>query len=146
MSPAPRATLTRRRADSLVQSALQLASDRGLRVSVAVVDERGFDVLVARGDGATWFTPDVARTKARTAAAFGRPSASLGQLREAYPELFDLVGAGLAFTPTTLPGGVPIEVGGELLGGLGVSGAAPDEDVEIARAALDVLSEDSGTS
>lgn len=130
------ATLTRARAEALAHSVLESASLRGLRVSVAVVDPRGFDLIVVRGDGATWFTPEVARTKARTAASFGRPSASLVQMREAYSDLFDLVSATLPFSATTLPGGLPIEVDGQLIGGLGVSGAQPAEDVDLAQAAL----------
>lgn len=136
MTPADDEMLTRARAEALAHSVLESASLRGLRVSVAVVDPRGFDLIVLRGDGSTWFTPEVARTKARTAASFGRPSASLAQMRTAYPDLFDLVSASLPFSATTLPGGLPIEVDGQLIGGLGVSGAQPAEDVDLAQAAL----------
>ena len=128
--------LTCARAEALAHSVLESASVRGLPVSVAVVDPRGFDLIVLRGDGATWFTPEVARAKARTAASFGRPSASLVTMRTAYPDLFDLVSATLPFSATTLPGGLPIEVDGQLIGGLGVSGAQPAEDVDLAQAAL----------
>jgi uncharacterized protein GlcG (DUF336 family) len=128
--------LARADVEVLVDAVLQSASERGLRVSVAVVDERGFDLVVVRGDGATWFTPDVARTKARTAAAFGRPTESLGSLKEGYPDLHDLVAEGLPFRPTALPGGLPIKRGTRVVGGLGVSGARPDEDVELAQVAL----------
>jgi uncharacterized protein GlcG (DUF336 family) len=123
----------------LVQSVLESAAQLRLRVSVAVVDERGFDLLVVRGDGASWFTPEVARTKARTAAAFARPSESLSELRAAHPDLFVLLGEGLPFSPTPLPGGQPVRQGDRLIGGLGVSGASPDQDVRLAEAALSAV-------
>lgn len=132
--------LTPAGAEALVRSVLESAAQLGLRVSVAVVDERGFDLLVVRGDGASWFTPEVARTKARTAAAFARPSESLLELRAAHPDLFVLLGEGLPFSPTPLPGGLPVRQGDRLVGGLGVSGATPDQDVELAVAALSALS------
>lgn len=131
--------LTAAGAQALVQSVLESAAQLRLRVSVAVVDERGFDLLVVRGDGASWFTPDVARTKARTAAAFVRPSESLLELRAAHPDLFVLLGEGLPFSPTPLPGGLPVQLGDRLVGGLGVSGATPDQDVELAVSALSAL-------
>lgn len=131
--------LTLARAEALVHSVLESAAELRLRVSVAVVDERGFDLLVVRGDGASWFTPEVARTKARTAAAFAQPSERLLELRAAHPDLFVLLGEGLAFSPTPLPGGVPVQLDDRLVGGLGVSGARPDQDVELASAALSGL-------
>lgn len=137
MSDAP--TLTRALAESLAHSVLEPAAAQGLRVSVAVVDHRGLDLVVLRGDDATWFTPEVARTKARTAAAFGRPSASLAQMKETCPELFDLVSESLPFRATALPGGIQLELDGRLAGGLGVSGAHPDQDVDLARAAVSAV-------
>ncbi|MFM6851894.1 MAG: GlcG/HbpS family heme-binding protein [Terrabacter sp.] len=127
------------RAEALVHSVLESAAELRLRVSVAVVDERGFDLLVVRGDGASWFTPEVARTKARTAAAFGRPSESLLELRAAHPDLFVLLGVELPFSPTPLPGGVPVQLDDRLVGGLGVSGASPAQDAQLAVAAVSAL-------
>lgn len=118
------------------------AEEAGLAVSVAVVDAHGCDVAFERGDGATWFTPEVARTKARTAVAFGATSESLATMRGQYPELFALVGEQLVHRPTTLPGGVPLLEGGEVLGGIGVSGARPDDDVRAAEAGARAASHD----
>lgn len=123
-------------AKAIASEVLASAGARGVAVSVAVVDERGFDLVVLRGEGASWFTPEAARAKARTASAFARSSESVGGMREQYPDLFDLIADTLAFTPTSLPGGLPVEVNGELLGAIGVSGAPPNEDVALGRGAL----------
>ncbi|MEV8633773.1 heme-binding protein [Streptosporangium sp. NPDC051023] len=126
-----------------VEAALTRATQDGLRVSVAVVDALGRDVLVVRSDGATWFTPEVARSKARTAAAFRRDSASLAGLKESYPEVFTLAGDQVPFRPTTLPGGILLELDGEIVGAIGVSGATPAQDVLCAEAGSDACA-DSG--
>ncbi len=131
------------RARVAVEAALARAARDDLRVSVAVVDAMGRDVLVVRGDGATWFTPEVARCKARTAAAFRRDSAALAGLRDSYPEVLALAGDQLPFRPTTLPGGILLELGGEIVGAVGVSGATPAQDVMCAEAARDACA-DSG--
>ncbi|MGW1023905.1 GlcG/HbpS family heme-binding protein [Streptomyces sp. NPDC002577] len=128
-----RAQLPHTEADHALRAALVAAAEEGLRVSVAVVDDRGFDVAVARGDGAKWFTPEVARAKARTAVSFGAPTASLAAMKEQYPELFSLIGEQLPSTPTTLPGGLPLVDEGMVIGAIGVSGARPEDDVRIAE-------------
>lgn len=128
--PLDRATATR-----IAEAALAAAAARGLRVAVAVVDERGHDLVVVRGDGAAWFTPAVARTKAATAVAMRSATGELAGLREAYPELFDLVSTQVAHPLTSLPGGLPLMADGRCLGAVGVSGAHPDDDVACAAEA-----------
>ena len=123
----------------MLEVALEHAGALGVQVAVAVVDLRGADVLVSRSDGATWFTPGVARAKARTAALFERPSDELAVLREKWPELLDVVAADSGRDPVTLPGGVPLRRGGEVVGAVGVSGALPEQDLACARAAAAAL-------
>lgn len=92
-----------------------------------------------RGDGAPWFTAGVARAKAATAALMGAASGDLAGLRAAHPELLDLIGAQTPQPMTTLAGGVPVRLGGDVVGAIGVSGADPDEDVAFARAGIAAL-------
>lgn len=122
-------------ARALLEAVLAEAAARGLAISCSVVDAAGIEVCTARMDGAPWFTPEVARTKARTCVALGRPSGDVAALAEEYPDLLTLIGDQLPFHPTTLPGGVPV-VGGAIA----VSGAHPDDDVALAvHAATTVL-------
>jgi glc operon protein GlcG len=125
----------RRGIDVLIEAATAL----GVRVSVAVVDERGHDVVVQRMDGAAWFTAGIARSKAQTSAAFATPSGQLEALQEAYPEVYELAAAQLAFRPTTLPGGITVTRDGVVVAAIGVSGATPEQDVELAQRAEAVL-------
>ncbi|MGY1815719.1 GlcG/HbpS family heme-binding protein [Blastococcus sp. SYSU D00820] len=127
------------RVRAAVDAALAEAARSGLGVSLAVVDGLGHDLVVVRGDGAAWFTAGIARSKARTAVAFGRPSADVSGLREAYPDVFDLAAEQLPFRPTTLPGGLPIVIGGRPVAAVGVSGATPEEDLRCAGVARDAL-------
>lgn len=120
-------------AQTVIDHIVLAASSKHLLVSISVVDEMGNEIATARMDGARWFTPGIARAKARTAALMGRDTAELGNLRAQYPEVFEQVSEQLPFTPTTLPGGVIVASGGAI----GVSGATPEEDLEFAKNALD---------
>lgn len=117
---------------AIVEHVQNAAAESGLRVSCSVVDARGHEIVTARMDGATWFTPGIARVKAQTAVALARDTSGLAAVREAFPDLLDQVAKQLSFTPTTLPGGV-IHPSGVAVG---VSGAHPDQDVDLARGAI----------
>lgn len=126
-------------ARAAVDAATAAAHADGTAISVVVVDHRGYDVLVQRGDGAPWFTAGVARAKAATAALMGAGSGDLAGLKAAHPELVDLIGIQAAQPLTTLPGGVPVRVGGVVLGAVGVSGADPAQDLAYAKAGVAAL-------
>lgn len=133
-------------AQDALAAAMAYAAQEGLRVSVVVVDHQGVDVAVSRGDGASWFTPEVARAKARTAAQFRRSSAAVGTMKAEHPELYDVVATTLAWRTTTLPGGIPLVMDDEVVGAVGVSGALPVEDVRAAeRAAATVATRLAGS-
>lgn len=119
-----------------VDAALEAARQGGNRVSVAIVDARGHDLLVVRDDGAAWFTAGVARAKAATSALVGIPTTAYSGLADAHPALAELIDGQAAQSLTTLPGGLPVIVDGEVVGGIGVSGAQPEQDVEYAQAGL----------
>lgn len=126
----------------MAQGALAHAGSLGLTISLCIVDAAGHEVLSLRSDGANWFTVGVARVKARTAAAMRRDTAQLAGLKEKFPELLGLIGEQLPFSPTTLGGGTPLwdpaapEGSPVLLGGVGVSGASPEQDAECAQTAV----------
>jgi glc operon protein GlcG len=87
-------------------------------------------------DGAGWFTPGIARSKAMTAATMGSDSGDLADLIERHPELESLIGNQMPVQFTTLKGAIAVRRDGQLLGAVGVSGATSDQDVDIARAAV----------
>lgn len=120
----------------LVTAAVAEAEKMGIRISCSVVDAEGLERATLRMDGSFWFTPGIARTKARTAVALGRPTSDVAALAAEHPDLLEQIGEQLAFRPTTLKGGVLIGAAGDLVGGMGVSGAHPDQDVACAEAAI----------
>jgi uncharacterized protein GlcG (DUF336 family) len=108
--------------DVSVKMALTIAetalAECGLRVSVAVVDRAGRLRVFLQGDGAAPHNIELARRKAYTARTFGRTSLEWAQRTETtlpgQRELTDVI---------PLQGGVPIKVGNDTIGGVGLSGA-----------------------
>ena len=103
--------------------------------AVAVVDAGGHTILVERLDGTFPAGPDISIGKARTAVMFKRPTRSLEETINKARSAMIPVAAVTWFTP--LIGGIPITQGNDIVGGIGVSGAASaqqDEEVAIAGA------------
>ncbi|HZA66467.1 MAG TPA: heme-binding protein, partial [Geminicoccaceae bacterium] len=104
--------------------------------AIAVVDAGGHVVALERLDGTFAAGAEISIGKARTAALFRRPTSFFENVinggrtaMAALPSLPD-------FTP--LQGGVPIEVDGQVIGAIGISGAASakqDEEIAILAAA-----------
>jgi glc operon protein GlcG len=103
--------------------------------AIAVVDEGGNLVAVERLDNTFAAGANISIGKARTAALFKRPTKAFEDIinkgRTAMTTLND-------FTP--LQGGVPIVVEGQIIGAVGVSGAASaQQDEELAVAGANAL-------
>jgi len=126
-------------AQAAVAAGTRAAQDLGVVVAIAVVDPGGQDVAFAAMDGAALLVRGVARDKAWTAVAFGRPTDWWAELLAASPELAAL-GKNNRLMP--VPGGVPVLVDSAVAGGIGVSGATAEQDAEIAAAALAALTEE----
>jgi uncharacterized protein GlcG (DUF336 family) len=111
----------------------------GVAVSVAVVDAGGVLRAFARMDGAEIAGEVLAVDKAYTAVAHRTPTAELGALAQPGRELFGLQANGRG-RYVMFGGGLPVVDGdGNVVGAVGVSGAAVADDVacaEAARAAL----------
>jgi uncharacterized protein GlcG (DUF336 family) len=102
-----------------VTAALDSCVAEGYRVSVAIVDRTGLVRATVRGDGAGPHTHESALRKAYTSATLGALTSELAT-RIQDPNLATLKDIpGVLF----LAGGVPIRVGEELIGGIGVAGA-----------------------
>ncbi|WP_291295385.1 heme-binding protein [Elioraea sp.] len=124
-----RPTLTLAVAERAIAAATVEAERQGVRVTIAVVDDGGHIVSLRRMDGVHTGTVDVAIAKARTAAGFRRPSRLLAQgLAAGATALLALPGC------LPIEGGVPLCVSDQVIGAVGVSGAAPTIDDAIAEA------------
>lgn len=132
---AEKRTLTLAGAQKVVAAVLAEAGRLETTGAVAVVDDGGNPMALARIDGTFAAGPRISVGKARTAALFRRPTRAfeeiVGKGRTAMVALED-------FTP--LQGGVPLVVGGEIVGAVGVSGAASaQQDEELALLAAAAL-------
>jgi len=110
------------------EAASAVAAQRGVAPVAAVVDAGGEIVYVSRPDAAQVASVQVSVDKARTAAIYRRPSKDFeAQASGGRPSALHLARA------VPLQGGIPIVVGGEVAGAIGVSGASSaDEDQELA--------------
>ena len=119
-------------------TALEKCTKDGYRVTVAVVDRAGVLKALVRGDGAGPHTTDSSTKKAYTAASLRRPTAELAEMVAKTP-----AAEGLHYMNDKvliLGGGLPIEIAGEVVGGIGVGGAPGGHlDAACAQAGLDSI-------
>jgi glc operon protein GlcG len=128
-----RKTLTLDGAKKAIAAAVAEARKNNATGVVAVVDDGGNLMALERLDGTFAAGANVSIGKARTAVLFKKPTKFFE----------DVIGKGrtamvtVDFTP--LQGGIPILVDGQLVGGIGVSGASSaqqDEELALAGAAV----------
>jgi uncharacterized protein GlcG (DUF336 family) len=121
-------------AQKVLAAAVAHAESLGITLSFSVADEKGHEILTARMTGAPWFTPHIARTKAKTCVAMGMDSRDVAGLDAAHPGLLRVIDEQVGFTLTILGGGVVVKDGDTVIGAVAGSGAHPDQDAECARA------------
>jgi uncharacterized protein GlcG (DUF336 family) len=122
-------------ASDATRAAVAKAAQIGVKINVAVLDRSGLLVAFLRMTGAPLHSQDIAIDKAYTAASFGLPTNLWNEELKGHSEG---VQKGLVLRPrfTIFGGGLPILADGELIGGIGVSGASETQDAECARAGL----------
>jgi glc operon protein GlcG len=104
---------------------------------VAVADQAGHLLVFARMDGAPLLSSQIAQDKAYTVAAFGLPTHAWWELLAGEPALLH----GIVKTDRLIVfgGGVPIVVGGQHVGSIGVSGGSAEQDRRVAEAGAAAL-------
>lgn len=127
-----KASITRDSALALAIAARDAASKIGLNLAIAVTDDGGHLIAFERADATPFLAAEVAINKAWTAASFGLDTMTWNQV-VAQPDT-----APLANHPRVMAvgGGVPIVVGGRVVGGIGISGGNAQQDHDVAVAAL----------
>jgi len=118
-------------ATKAVVTAVEDCTERGYKVSAALVDRAGNLAAFLRAPLSGPHTIEVAQRKAYSAATFQVATSQMSSRSD------------LSFAPGVLLiiGGVPINAGGHFYGGIAVSGAEPKIDEECAQTGVDAITE-----
>jgi len=129
--------ITLEQARAALDAAHEAAASAGLAMNIAVVDEGGNLKAFVRMDGAWRGSIDIAVKKARTARFFDMESGAIGELSQPGGSLYNIEvsNGGLI----SFPGGIPLEVGGQIVGAIGVSGDTVENDRTVAQAGVAAL-------
>jgi glc operon protein GlcG len=130
-------------AELIIDRAREKGAEMKVNVNIAVVDEGGHLLAFARMDQARPASATTAITKATAAATMRQPT---GPVRRGDAEADVLLNVALQNAAaasggkmTSLFGGVPVVVNGQVIGAVGVGGGTGEQDAEIARAGIDAL-------
>src|ERR1700724_2523031 len=125
-------------AQRMVDKAVAKAREIGISENVAILDDGGNLKAFRRMDGAAILCIEIAQNKAYTA-LFGVPTHDFFNFIQGDPSL--LAGMPTLARVAAWAGGFPINVDGEIVGAIGLSGAPTvQHDIDCARAALELLS------
>jgi uncharacterized protein GlcG (DUF336 family) len=130
-----KSTISLAAAVSLIEAAEAESQALGVPMAIAIVDEGGLLKALHRMDGVnSAVSVDLVQMKANSAASFRNPTHMIAEGVAENPAR----AASLANTPrfTLLGGGYPIKEGDVVIGGIGVGGGTPEQDQQVAEAAL----------
>jgi uncharacterized protein GlcG (DUF336 family) len=130
-------SLTAEAALEVVRRSAEKAGALGVPCSIVAVDHAGSVIALLRMDGASLASLQVAQDKAYTAACWGLPTEQWHDVMEADPRLGSVPMA--VDRMVTFGGGLPITVGGGIVGALGVSGGSYVQDMQTAASGLQAL-------
>jgi glc operon protein GlcG len=129
-----KAVLSQSEVSQILQAARSEAQQQGWAVAIAVVDDGGHPLALERLDGCAPIGAYIATEKARSAAIGRRET-------KGYEDMVN--GGRTAFVSapliTSLEGGVPLLVDGQVVGAVGVSGVKAEQDAQVAKAGIAAL-------
>ena len=131
---ADKKVMTLEAAKKIAAAAEAEARKNNWNVVIAVVDDGGHLIYLQRMDGTQTGSIDVAIGKAKTAMAFKRPTKVFDELAKTRPSIVSI-----SADAVLLEGGVPIKVGDQVIGAVGVSGVTSQQDAQVAEAGIAVL-------
>jgi len=125
-------------AKTIAEGAPENCKSRGYSVSVVVVDRAGETIVALRGDNASPHTMENARRKAYTARSFRQTTTEYAKkFEDNNPVVRQQV---TLPNVIAIPGGVPIKVGDDVIGGVGLSGS-PGLDEPCVLAGLEKVAD-----
>ncbi|MEK9833214.1 MAG: heme-binding protein [Rhodospirillaceae bacterium] len=126
----PHAKLTNVGARRIIRAAAAKAEEIGQPQCIAVVDDGGHLLAFMRMDGAFALSTDTAIAKAVTAAIYRAPT---GEMADGPDIRLAIATQGKRIN---LPGGLPIIVDGQCVGGVGIGSGTGEQDRICANAGL----------
>ena len=123
---------------AIAQTALETCTKQGYHVSVHVLGHNGEVLVAVRGDGAPPHTMENSQRKAYTARTFRIPSGEFAQRVKDNPSISAVHLTGVI----AAQGALPIKVGDDVIGAVGVSGAPGGEkDEACSKAGIDKVAD-----
>lgn len=127
-------------ANEIAQTAMDSCKASGFRVTVTVLDRAAETKVILRGDGSNPHTIENSRRKAYTSRTLGISSAQFAE--EYFKPTNTRVAQGTLPGFIALAGALPIKVGNETIGAIGISGApGGDKDEACAKAGIDKVAD-----
>jgi uncharacterized protein GlcG (DUF336 family) len=127
----------------LIEGARQKASELGVPMCIAIVDESGNLIAFERMNGGKVTSITIAQDKAFTAAAARKATHEYNAVCVPGNLAFGIhteVGGRLS----TVGGGLPVIVDGEVVGGIGLSSGTPAQDMACGQAGIDFFMQQAG--
>jgi uncharacterized protein GlcG (DUF336 family) len=131
----PKASISSEAAHQIIEAAEAKAREIDTPMVIAVCDDGGVLKAFSRMDGAALLSVQVAQDKAYTAVGFGMPTHGWHDFIKDDPPLADGAPDGIDRL-VIFGGGYPIQVDGQVVGAIGVSGGHYSEDQQVAEAGL----------
>lgn len=127
----------------LIEGAAAKAGDMGVPMCIAIVDESGNLIAFERMNGGKISSVTIAQDKAFTAAAAKKATHDYNAVNVPGSLVFGIhteVGGRIS----SVGGGLPVIVDGEVVGGIGLSSGTPQQDMDCAQAGLDYFENQGG--
>ena len=122
----------------MAEFAEEKANEMNVSIVFSAVDEGGNIILVHRMENSLLASLDISINKAYTALSLKMPTSKVNELAKESGDLFGIQNA-TNKNLVVFGGGFPIEVNGKVVGAIGVSGGSVEEDMSIAKYAIDSL-------
>ena len=121
----------------MAEFAEKKAIEMNVPIVFSAVDEGGNVILIHRMENSLLASLDISKNKAYTALSLKMPTSKLTELSKESGSLYGIQNS--TNNIVVFGGGIPIEIDGKIVGAIGVSGGSVEEDMEIAKYAIDSL-------
>ena len=126
--------LTSEAAQRMIAASHEKARELGVAVCTAIIDPDGRLFAFGRMEGARWLSIEVSQAKAYTGALLGRDGPELADMD---PAVLSALGNMQGHAVLAMGSVTTLREDGELIAGIGSSGATDEQDGECAHAARD---------